>query len=33
MKELVVAARPDPKEVIPYLLSTRFDKSALVKED
>lgn len=30
MKELKVMATPDAKDVMPYLLSTRFDKSALI---
>lgn len=29
MKELYIVDTPDPEEVIPYLLTTRFDKSAL----
>lgn len=30
MKELFVVASPDPREVMPYLLTSRFDKSALI---
>ena len=31
MKELYVIANPDPEKTMPKLMSTRFDKAALVK--
>ena len=31
MKELYVIANPDPQKTMPKLMSTRFDKVALVK--
>jgi hypothetical protein len=30
MKELFVVAKPDPSEVMPYLMTSRFDKKAMV---
>jgi hypothetical protein len=30
MKELFVVAKPDPKEVMQYLMMSRFDRKAMV---